>query len=323
MTQKEIAKLKRDKKKVQGKIKKVSIYTEIDNYLFNNTEISSDGLNNKTQLRSAITYLFESFMLLPKISIHLDTHLNKKVENLLTHELLDILDFYKLIIKEHNIKRFQLYKCFPNRKYGQDINTIKNKLGITSSEAKAYLINRKRINPKELESVLSNKALVLDTDLNNEILKAIEIDKKKVEIELNNPHEEIPLETESEVGGDNAPVPNPVKTQKDTYHNDKFLPYLNQDIITDLSLSLFDIRILKNENKFLYIFIDKYNRKRYFKDNFKAEFFISKKTGVINNSYIEPNSEEYIKYIVTNYLDLNKIRYLLEQDYKKTILFQN
>lgn len=323
MTQKEIAKLKRDKKKVQGKIKKVSIYTEIDNYLFNNTEISSDGLNNKTQLRSAITYLFESFMLLPKISIHLDTHLNKKVENLLTHELLDILDFYKLIIKEHNIKRFQLYKCFPNRKYGQDINTIKNKLGITSSEAKAYLINRKRINPKELESVLSNKALVLDTDLNNEILKAIEIDKKKVEIELNNPHEEIPLETESEVEGDNAPVPNPVKTQKDTYHNDKFLPYLNQDIITDLSLSLFDIRILKNENKFLYIFIDKYNRKRYFKDNFKAEFFISKKTGVINNSYIEPNSEEYIKYIVTNYLDLNKIRYLLEQDYKKTILFQN
>lgn len=323
MTQKEIAKLKRDKKKVQGKIKKVSIYTEIDNYLFNNTEISSDGLNNKTQLRSAITYLFESFMLLPKISIHLDTHLNKKVENLLTHELLDILDFYKLIIKEHNIKRFQLYKCFPNRKYGQDINTIKNKLGITSSEAKAYLINRKRINPKELESVLSNKALVLDTDLNNEILKAIEIDKKKVEIELNNSHEEIPLETESEVGGDNAPVPNPVKTQKDTYHNDKFLPYLNQDIITDLSLSLFDIRILKNENKFLYIFIDKYNRKRYFKDNFKAEFFISKKTGVINNSYIEPNSEEYIKYIVTNYLDLNKIRYLLEQDYKKTILFQN
>ena len=173
MTQKEIATLKRNKKKAEKKVKKVSIYTEIDNYLFNNIAISADGLNNKTPLRTAITYLFESFMLMPKVSIHLDTHLNQKVENLLTHDLLDILDFYKLIIQEHGIKRFQLYKCFPNRKFGQDINTIKNKLGITNSEAKAYLINRMRINPNELESVLGNKAIAVDTNLNNDIMKAM------------------------------------------------------------------------------------------------------------------------------------------------------
>ncbi len=334
MTQKEIAKLKRDKKKAQGKVKKVSIYVEIDNYLFNGTEISADGLNNKTPLRTAITYLFESFMLMPKVSIHLDKHLNQKVENLLTHDLLDILDFYKLIIKEHGIKRFQLYKCFPNRKFGQDINTIKNKLGITNSEAKAYLINRIRLNPEELESILGNKALVVDTNLNNEILKAIEMDKNNIGLDtavpdimdLKGPQEDIPMMTEFEVGVDSTPISNPLlqDENKSTYVNeDKFLPYLDQSIITDLSLSLFDIRILRNENKFLYIFIDKHNRKRYFKDNFKAEFFISKKSGVINNSYIEENSEDYIKYIVTNHLDLNNIRYLLDQEYRKEILFQN
>ena len=340
MTQKEIAALKRDKKKAQGKVKKVSIYTEIDNYLFNGTEISAVGLTHKTPLRTAITYLFESFMLMPKVSIHLDTHLNQKVENLLTHELMDILDFYKLIIKENNIKRFQLYKCFPNRKFGQDINTIKNKLGITTSEAKAYLINRIKINPTELESILGNKALQVDANLKNDIMKAIEMDKNKPDnisdigldisvpniAELSGVHGDIPTPTDIEVHGDSTPVANPLLQGQNnsTYVNkDKYLHYLNQQVITDLSLSLFDIRILRNENKFLYIFIDKYNNKRYFKDNFKAEFFISKKSGVINNSYIEENSEDYIKYIVTNHLDLNNIRYLLDQEYRKEILFQN
>lgn len=341
MTQKEIAQLKRDKKKAQGKVKSVSIYTEIDNYLFNNIEISANGLNNKTPLRTAITYLFESFLLMPKISIHLDTHLNQKVENLLTHELLDILEFYKGIIKDHGIKKFQLYKCFPNRKFGQDINAIKNKLNITTTEAKAYLINRSRLQPEELESVLGNKALAVDKNLNDNILKAIEMDKNKPAPEigldamvpdladLKGPQEDIPTMVEFEVGVDSTPVSNPLLEKENsdtssTYKNeDKFLPYINQKIITDLSLSLFDIRILRNENKFLYIFIDKHNRKRYFKDNFKAEFFISKKSGVINNSYIEENSEEFIKYIVTNHLDLNNLRYLLDGEYKKEILFQN
>jgi hypothetical protein len=307
MTQKEIARLKREKKKTEKKTQ-VNIYNEIDGYLFQNKEISSDALSNKTQLRTAVTYLFESFMTMPKVCIHLDKHLNGKTENLLTHDILEILDFYKLIVQTHKIKKFQLYKCFPNRAYGNNINTIKNKLGIGTSEAKAFFINRDILNPDELEAVLGNKAFKADDNLQEEVLKAIERDK------LQGTNTQIQIKPEL------GSVSNPEPVTQENDSKNRFLSTIDQKIISDLSLSLFDIRILKNENKFLYIFIDKYHRKRYYKDNFKAEFFISKITGVINNSYIEPNSENFIKYLVTHHQDLSSIRYAVDQEYKKTIL---
>jgi len=332
MTQKDIAKLKRDKKKLFPKAKKVSIYNEIDNYLFNDTPISSEGLSAKTPLRTACTYLYESFMFHPKICIHLDKHLNQKKENLLTFEPLEILELYKNIIQNCKISKYQLYRGFPDRKFSQDISKISKKLEISIKEAKAFYINRSRLNPTELESVLAkdDKATNINTSTKQDILNAKENYANQGQFKIpdlipeviKNELEEIPTQLSFEANvEDIAPISNPLlEDNNQEEENSKFLPYINQEIITSLSLSLFDIRVLRQENRFLYIFIDKYNNKRYYKDHFKAEFFISKKDGVINNSYIEPNSDEFIKYIVTNHLDLNNIRYLLDQEYRKEIL---
>jgi len=71
MTQAELRKLKTTKKKLIRKPK--SIYTEVEDYLFYNKPISNENLSNKTAVRTAVTYLFESFMKLPRVSILLDT----------------------------------------------------------------------------------------------------------------------------------------------------------------------------------------------------------------------------------------------------------
>lgn len=288
----QLKKLETQKNKIKrSQKKKVNIYKELDAFLYNNIPLSDEALSSKTQFRTAVTYLFESFMKMPLISMYLDKHLNGKIEGLISHDPRFILDFYKKIIHENGIKAYQLYKFFPNRIYQTSINTLISKKGYTIREAKDYYINRKVINPLELESLLNNKATKKSEDI--EIINKVLL--RKVDT----------LTT-------NVSAVNVLPTE-----NNLFITRLDNEIIKSLGLTLFDISVLKKSNEFLYIFIDRENKKRYYKEPFKIEFFINLKTGILNNDYIEEVTQNFQKYFVTDFKELNSLRFLLSKIYKQ------
>jgi len=286
MTKTQLKKLETQKNKlVRSQKKKVNVYKEIEAFLFNGVSLSSEALNSKTQFRTAVSYVFESFMKMPLISIYLDKHLNGKIEGLLSHEPYKILEFYQRLIYDNNVKSYQLYKFFPNRGYQTSINTLVSKKGYTIREAKEYYINRKVINPFELEVLLENKASKKSEDI--AIINKV-ISRGLVQQEV------VPVQ-----------------------HDNLFIDQLNNDIIKQRGLTLFDIALLKNSNEFLYTFIDLNNKKKYYKEPFSVEIFIHLKNGVLQNDFIEEVSIDFQKYIINDIGELNTLKFLLSKIYKQ------
>jgi hypothetical protein len=301
MTKTQLKKLETQKNKLRrSQKKKVNVYQEINNYLFSGSELSDEALSSKTQFRTAVTYLFESFMKMPGISIYLDKHLNLKTEGLISHEPYKILEFYKKLIYENNIKGYHVYKFFPNRTFQTSINTLVSKKGFTIREAKDYYINRKVINIIELNSLLENKASKNNDD--------IEIINKVISERLVRQKPEI---TPTEI------TPTEITTTEITLKDNVFLENINNDVINAFGLTLFDISVLRKSNEFLYIFIDKNNRKKYYKEPFQVEFYINLKTGVLNNNYIEPLDKNFQKYTINDIQDLSSLKFLLSKIYKQ------
>jgi hypothetical protein len=298
MTKTQLKKLETQKNKLKrSQKKKVNIYKELDAYLYNSIPLSDEALSSKTAFRTAVTYLFESLMKMPLISMYLDKHLNGKVEGLMSHDPYQILEFYKKLIQENSIKAYQLYKFFPNRTYQTSINTLVSKKGYTVREAKEYYINRKVINPLELDSLLENKATKRSDDF--EIINKV-IDEGLVK----------PLKI-PELIIQSSSIENSI------VENDLFLSKLDSGTIKQLGLTLFDISVLRKSNEFLYTFIDAKNKKRYYKEPFQVEFFINLKTGVLNNNYMEDVSENFQKYIINDIQDLSSLKFLLSKIYKQ------
>jgi len=298
MTKTQLKKLETQKNKLKrSQKKKVNIYRELDAYLYNNIPLSDGALSSKTAFRTAVTYLFESLMKMPLISMYLDKHLNGKVEGLMSHDPYQILEFYKKLIQENGIKAYQLYKFFPNRTFQTSINTLISKKGYTIRESKEYYINRKVINPLELNALLENKATKKSEDIeiiNKVISERLVFEKRR-------------SETVAEIK----------QESNDIIENDLFITQMNGEVIKRLGLTLFDIAVLRKSNEFLYTFIDSKNKKRYYKEPFKVEFFINLKTGVLNNNYIEDISKNFQKYIITDIQDLSSLKFLLSKIYKQ------
>lgn len=74
--------------------------------------------------------------------------------------------------------------------------------------------------------------------------------------------------------------------------DERYLKELNQDVIDKLQLIPVDAKILENINKVLYIFVDEFNTKRFYVEDYKYEFVISSNRSEIYNDYImniDPN----------------------------------
>jgi len=292
-----LKKLKTQKNKLISSKKKVNVYTSINNFLFYNQELPPEALENKTQFRTAVTYLFESFLKLPNLLVYLDNHLNKKIENLIAHQPYEILIFYKKLIQENNVQPYHLYKHFPNREFMTSINSLVSKKQFTVSEAKDFYINRKKINKHELDSFTKNKAMKNEED-SKIAMQALE-QLSSPDLNENNLNENFNSSVKNSGG-----------------FNDIFLYELTNDIITKLELTLFNISLLKKTNEFLFVFIDLNHNKKYYKMPFFAEFYISSKNGVINNNFIEDVSTDFQKYTVRDIKDLNFLKYKLKSKYE-------
>jgi len=296
MNEKELKKLQRQKKKKQPKI---NIYSAIDNYLFFNRELP-DGIN----YHQVITYLFERFYTLPLISNHLNKFLNRKEENIKSFHPRQILDFYKKIIQDNKIEPYMLFKYFPERSESNIISKIAEIKNWSIKEAKAWYYNRLKKNPTELEAILNSGQVNLSNEEKDLINVAIKEMAKEEQKELENSSSNLATEKEQ------------------NKNNSNYLPEISQEIIEEQSLSLFDIKLLKKSNKILYIFIDKNHQKKYFIEPLKIEFYIHKRSGVLNNDFIEEKNDSFIKYFCTDYRLFNKLKYMIDMNYKNNFYLE-
>ena len=92
---------------------------------------------------------------------------------------------------------------------------------------------------------------------------------------------------------------------------------IDQDIINQYELTIYDVMALENTNKILFIFIDKDNNKRMYLEDFYYEFYISKNTSIIKNDYIvDYDKNTHIKYSFMDMDVLKKFNFAANSNYK-------
>lgn len=113
-----------------------------------------------------------------------------------------------------------------------------------------------------------------------------------------------------------------MKLKKDKKNIGLYLDILNQDVIDEKRLTVFDVKKTSNR-EILFIFIDKDDNKVYYKEPLNMDFYISNQTNIIYNDYImDKNSEQFSKYNTNNYNHISKIRNAINDNFKNLINFK-
>ena len=110
-----------------------------------------------------------------------------------------------------------------------------------------------------------------------------------------------------------------IENQKKKMLNDKrFIKEVNQEIIDEMELTLFNTCTMKNLNSVLFTFINKQNQKVYYLQPFEFEFYASYHSNILKNDYIVPfNPADHTKYKLTNYKDLKSLKYSVNNAFDK------
>ncbi len=282
-------------KKVQvARVKEtVSIkFYEVLNWLFSSeTELPKKFLMNESKLNSIVPYLAEQFWAMPQLTDYLNEHTNDLYQ---IPESLEMLRLLKKIIKTRGLTKANCWSFIPNRKP----NLLKevqerDKLDTGDARAKVMLMQKLGINTTGYFKAAPTKK---NTNLKDAVVKvrvkeAIEIDKnKKIQ------------KKEAAMAADS-----------------RYLKELNQTVIDDLELILFDVSLLKKTNRVLFTFIDAMNQKKYFMTPFLADIYLSKKDGVINNDYIEDLNDDFIHYVINDIKMYTKLKFTLNSSYKRIL----
>ena len=256
----------------------------------------------KNELTTISTYLLRIFYNYPRLLREADRLLN---DMFIQHSYQDILIYYKTVIQKHKLRSNMLYTTF-NGKTPRvefiDICTNFDKWW-TEADAKGLYVlnNQKRTFERDGIKFLSNKDRV--DFFKNPKLAVLNAKQNKESFEQEVQRFDEMLLT----------------IHKNKIKNDKrFIEEVNQDIIDELQLTLFNTCTLKKLNSILYTFIDKNNNKVFHIAPFEYQFFVSYKNQIIENDYIVKRDENvHTKYAVSSYQDLQSIKYQLNSNYDR------
>ena len=109
---------------------------------------------------------------------------------------------------------------------------------------------------------------------------------------------------------------NEVKKHKTIDLNSMYLKELNEEIIEELQLTLFDVFLDENHNKLIYIFIDKNYNKKYYIEPYYVDVLVSKETSIIKNDYLKPIDNSFIKYRLFNHWDFRNLKKAISQNFE-------
>ncbi len=268
-------------------------FYEVLNWLFSNDlNLPEKFQLNPNKLDKVVPYITEQFWTIPWLTSYLNKHTNDLYNQ---PDPLEALKLLKKIVRDRGLTKANCWSFFPNRSSDllKELRE-RDELDEGNARAKRMLMKKLAIDSSGYFRVAPTKKNI---NLNDNVSKVIVKEALQIDIEQKK------------------------KTKEEARVNDsRFLPRLNQEVIDELELIIFDVSLLKKTNRVLFTFIDSNNLKRYFMTPFMAEVYLSKKNGVINNDYIEEATEEdFIRYAIKDHKLYNKLKYMLNKSYTKTL----
>ena len=251
----------------------------------------------KSDLQYTVNYLINLFINYPRITREANRLLNSLYT---TWDYKEILVYYKNVIQKNQLRPNDLYTKFDGKTARKEFVDICEKINPWWTEADAKGLYALNVEPRVLDSV-SNVDLV-------KIYK----DPKLAMLSKKNNSEG--FEEES-----NRLDELLIENQKQKMMNDKrFLKVINQEIIDEMELTLFNTCTMKSLNSVLFTFINKQNQKVYYLQPFEFEFYASYHSNILKNDYIVPfNPADHTKYKLTNYKDLKSLKYSVNNAFDK------
>jgi len=273
-------------KKDNSKKAKITI-KDLINYITSSGPVPDNFLSSEKELKRQVIYLFEFFWNFPKIISFLNQY-NLLYNNPVEKDPIGFLNYLKMIIIDNKLSKYDLKSDFFN--FLQELNKIKE------------LEEQARKEKIQLRDLIARLKIAAIKNENIKFFKNEKSSKKELS-EIESKYKEL---KEKEV-----------QKRKNQNIQTIRLDRINEDIIKELELTIFDIFSDEKHNQLIYIFIDKNSKKRYYIEPFYFEFFISKKSGIINNDYLEDyNENDFIKYKITNYFDYYQLKRALKNNYE-------
>jgi len=285
------------------RVVKIPKMNDVLDWIYNNDSLlfPSGWSFFKNELDTVSRYLIRIFQTKPRLLKQVSDITNHLYN---THKAQDIFIYYKTIIKENNVFRSELYNEFNGKTAKKEFIDICQQLNPYWSIGDAtscYILNAKKIFKK------------IDNISNNERV-----------FRYKNPNSTIMTKKNNEEFEEGVKVLNEklIKIEKDKMLKDnRFLKELNQEIIDELELTIFNTSSLKNLNSVLITFIDKFNNKRFYLEDFRYYFYVSSYQSVIHNDFVVSRDEAiHTKYLVKDFKVLQNIKYNLNSSYQTFML---
>ncbi len=267
-------------------------FYEVLNWLFSGDPNMPEKFKmNPTKLNGIVPYITEQFWTMPQLASYLNKHVNDLYN---IPDPIELLRLLKKIIQHQGLTKANCWSFIPNRTPDL-LKEIQERDQLDSGNARAKQVMMKKLN---IDSSIYFKAAPTKKNVNltDSVSKTI-VKEALVQAEVNK-----------------------VQEKEEARKNDsRYLSELNQEVIDELELILFDVSLLKKTNRVLFTFIDAKNQKRYFIVPFMAEIYLSKKDGVINNDYIEKKSDDFIHYVIQDIKLYTKLKFMLNTSYKRLV----
>jgi hypothetical protein len=254
-------------------------------------EIPELFLYYKKEIDGILWYLHNSFLKNIRFVVLLNEHGNSLYNN----DTFQVLKFYKFLIQQQKLNQSQLMQYFPNKNYRKEFVARMNEIQLADTG-----------NAKSLYELLLSGALGKNYNTAG-IQKLIESTYGEV----------VDTKTDTTTLEE---INNILSSHEDSkrMQDSKVITTLNQQVIDELQLTIFDVRTIKAKNLILYIFIDKDNNKRYYYEPFSYTFFISMNPSIIQNDYlVDYDPQIHIPYTMTNYDQVTKFKFAITDLYKK------
>ncbi len=268
-------------------------FFEVNNWLFSSeVELPEKFKMNPNKLTGIVPYLTEQFWTQPQLIAYLNKYTNELYG---IPDPLEMLKLLKKIILTRGLTKASCWNFMPNRQPNL-LKELKERDDLDDGNARSKRMLMKKLHVDSshyFKAAPTKKNTNLHDSASKVIIKEAIVQSEKLQ---------------------------KIAKEEERVNDSRFLTKLNQEIIDELDLVLFDISLLKKTNRVLFTFIDQDNLKRYFIVPFMAEIYLSKKDGVVNNDYIEDlNDIDFIKYVIRDHKLYNKLKYILNTSYKKAL----
>ncbi len=272
---------------------------DVISWFFNGVYPSVEDYTNnfdffKAEMETLSRYCIELFQYKPKALQYLNKELNHLYA---TNTVQDVFLLYKTVINNFGIQSYELYNKFIARSSKQRFIDV----------------------AMSLDSDMCTKDAIALFDLNDRAVLDIPYMSSSDRLKRYSNPKEFVLDAKSKSFASEVDELKKLnrRIKDNAIANDsRFLKEVNQDIIDELELTIFDTSILEETDQLLYIFIDKDNNKRFYLEDFFYEFYVSEYRNVIDNDYIVPLAEQHMKYSTSKIKDLKSIIFAINDNHK-------